>query len=53
MSDPQNLIVEDYVTPSDEELRARRKRNMAIGLSLVGFVVFIFFLMLFKLGFFK
>lgn len=53
MSDPMNPVVENYVTPSGAELKARSKRNIAIALGLVGFVVLIFFVMLIKLGVFN
>jgi len=52
MSDPQHPIIEEFVKPSDAELKARTNRNRAIAFALLGFVVFVFLLMLFKLGYF-
>ncbi len=37
-------------TPTDTQLAARRKRNIAIGLSLAAFMVFVFFSMLARVG---
>ncbi len=53
MSDPMNPIIEEFVTPSDAELKARSKRNIAIALGLLGFVTLIFFVMLLKMDVFK
>ncbi len=52
MSDPYNSEIDGYYTPSTEELSARKKRNVAIAVCLFGFVVFVFLLMLYKLGVF-
>lgn len=41
--------IERY-TPTGEELAARRKRSMAIALSLAAFMLFVFFTMLSKAG---
>ncbi len=38
----------EYVTPTAEELAARKKRNLAIGGVLVAFCILIFALMVFK-----
>ena len=38
----------EYVTPTIEEIAARKKRNLAIGGLLVAFCVLIFALMVFK-----
>ena len=53
ISDPMNPIIEEFVTPSDAELKARSKRNVAIALGLLGFVTLIFFVMLLKMDVFK
>ena len=37
-------------TPSEDELRARNKRNIAIAFSLLGFMVFVFLTMLARAG---
>lgn len=47
MSD-QNEI--EYITPTDAQVAARRRRNYAIGGALLGFTVFIFILMMVKFG---
>ena len=52
MSDPYNSEIEGYYEPTPEELAARKKRNFAIAACLTGFVVFVFLLMLYKLGVF-
>ena len=41
--------VDGYVTPTPEQTAARKKRNYAIGGSLLAFCAFIFILMLVKL----
>lgn len=38
----------EYVTPTAQELAARKKRNLAIGGALVAFCILIFALMVFK-----
>lgn len=38
----------EYVTPTEAELAARKKRNLAIGGVLVAFCILIFALMVFK-----
>ena len=38
----------EYVTPTAQELAARKKRNLAIGGTLVAFCILIFALMVFK-----
>ncbi len=53
MSDPMNPVIEDYVTPSSAELKARSKRNVAIAFGLLGFVGLVFFVMLIQMGVFK
>ena len=50
MSDPQNAEIEGYITPSQEQLRARKRRNRAIALALAGWVVAVFVVMVFKIG---
>ena len=53
VSDPMNPVIAEYVKPSAAELGARKKRNLAIALGLLGFVVLIFAVMLLKMGYFK
>ena len=50
MSDPHNPVIEEYVRPTDAEIKARSKRNVAIAALLLAFVGVIFVLMLFKFG---
>ena len=50
MSDPHNSEIEGYFEPTADEMAARNKRNIAIALSLFGFVVLVFLLMLYKAG---
>ncbi len=52
MTDPYHPEIIGYHKPSAEELAARKKRNFGIAASLFGFVVFVFLLMLYKLGVF-
>lgn len=42
---------ETYI-PSDDELKARRKRNLAIAFGLAAFMVFVFLTMLGRIGVF-
>ncbi len=42
--------MEDRYQPTDAEMRARNKRNIAIALGLAGFMVFVFFTMLSRSG---
>lgn len=42
----------EYITPTDAELSARKKRNYAIAGCLLVFVTVVFFVMLQKSGFF-
>lgn len=42
--------IKDYVTPSPAEMAARKKRNYAIAGSLLAFCLFIFILMIVRLG---
>ncbi|WP_017931284.1 hypothetical protein [Robiginitomaculum antarcticum] len=44
---PENKVI-DYVTPTAQELAARKKRNLAIAAALVTFCALIFALMVFK-----
>ena len=44
----QNEI--EYITPTDAQIAARRRRNYAIGGALLGFTAFIFILMIVKFG---
>ncbi len=53
MSDPQNPEILEFVKPSIEELAARKKRNVAIALGLLGFITLVFLVMITQLGFFK
>ncbi len=53
ISDPMNPIIENYVEPTCEELRARKKRNRAIAIGLLGWVGLVFWVMLLKMGYFK
>ncbi|KFB10756.1 hypothetical protein [Nitratireductor basaltis] len=41
---------EDRVTPTEKQLRARRRRSIAIALALVAFVLLVYFGSLAKLG---
>lgn len=50
MSDPYTAEIEGYHAPTADELAARKKRNLAIALSLFSFVILIFLLMLYKVG---
>ena len=50
MNDSMHPEIEGYVSPSAEELKARSKRNIAIGLGLVAFVLFVVLLTLSRLG---
>lgn len=52
MTDPYHSEIDGYHEPTADELAARKKRNVAIALSLAGFVVFVFLLMLYKTGVF-
>ena len=52
MSDPQNPDIIEYVEPTPAELQARKKRNVAIALALAGFMALVFFLLLYKSGYF-
>ena len=36
----------EFRRPSDDELSARRKRNIALAIGLIGFVLFVFFTMI-------
>lgn len=51
MNDPQNPEIIEYVTPTEAELKARNKRNVAIALGLAGFTLIVFFLLLYKSGY--
>ncbi|EBU7498333.1 hypothetical protein DK058_26035 [Salmonella enterica subsp. enterica serovar Typhi] len=44
-SDPLELIQQ-----TDKQKRAQRSRNVAIGVALAAFVVFVYFVSIFKLG---
>ena len=50
MTDPQNIEIVEYVTPTDAELKARNKRSVAIALGLAGFMLLVFLLLLYKYG---
>jgi len=52
MSDPYNSEIDGYHEPTADELAARKKRNFAIAACLFGFVIFVFLLMMYKLGVF-
>ncbi len=45
---PDNKI-EGYIEPTDTQLAARKRRNLAIGGALAGFCALIFVLMIFKI----
>lgn len=47
-NDPNAANVDGYVTPSEAELKARNSRNLSIALSLLGFIVFVFFLTIYQ-----
>lgn len=51
MTDPQNPEIVDYVEPTEAELKARNKRNVAIALGLAGFMFMVFMLLLYKYGY--
>lgn len=51
MSDPQNPEIVEYVKPTEAELKARNKRNVAIALGLAGFMTLVFLLLLYKYGY--
>lgn len=42
--------LDGYHTPTDAELKARGRRNIAIGLALAAFMAFIFIMMLTRMG---
>ena len=44
----QNEI--EYITPTDAQIAARRRRNYAIGTALLGFTAFVFIMMIVKFG---
>ncbi|MEE9346933.1 MAG: hypothetical protein V3U82_01975 [Robiginitomaculum sp.] len=46
--DPDNKI-EGYIAPTDAQIAARKKRNLAIGGALGGFCALVFVLMIFKI----
>lgn len=50
-SDPHGQTVLDYVEPTEAELKARGKRNVAIAFGLAGFMALVFMLMLVQSGF--
>ena len=41
---------DDVVKLTDDQIRARRRRNVALGLALAGFMVLIFMLTIVRLG---
>ncbi len=41
-SNPQKPEIIEYITPSDEEIKARSQRNIAIAWALVGFMGLVF-----------
>lgn len=43
-------MAKDTITPTEAQLKARRSRNLAIGLALAGFVVLVYVASLAKLG---
>ena len=49
-SDPQNAVIEDYVTPSGPEMAARKKRNWAIAIGLMTFIALVFMITLYQFG---
>lgn len=50
MSDPYTSEIDGYHEPTADELAARKKRNLAIGACLFGFVAFVFLLLLYRIG---
>ncbi len=50
MSDPQNPEIGGYVKPTAEELTAQKKRNLAIAVSLAGFVILIVMTVVLKIS---
>jgi len=53
MTDPQKPDIMEYVEPTEAELKARNKRNIAIALGLAGFMLMVFLMLLYKYGFFS
>ena len=51
MTDPRNPEIIEYVTPTEAELKARNKRNVAIALCLAAFMTLVFLLLLYKYGY--
>ncbi len=49
MSDPQNPEVTGYVSPTEAQLAARSRRNLAIAGGLAAFVIIVFLMMLYRL----
>lgn len=49
MTDQDNVMTDGY-TPTSDELAARNRRNIAIGIGLALFMVFVFFTMLLRAG---
>lgn len=43
-------MAKDAITPTQAQLKARRSRNLAIGLALAAFVVLVYVVSLAKLG---
>ncbi len=43
-------MAKDSITPTETQLKARRSRNIAIGLALAAFVVLVYLASLAKLG---
>lgn len=43
-------MAKDVVTPTEAQLKARRNRNLAIGIALAAFVVLVYVASLAKLG---
>ena len=52
MTDRQKPDVLEYVEPTEAELKARKKRNVAIALGLAGFMLLVFLILLYKYGYF-
>ncbi len=45
-----NHKIKNYIEPTPAELKARKKRNLAIAAALFGFVAFVLLLTLSRLG---
>ena len=48
MADPQDHQIQDYVKPSEAQLRAQKKRNIAIAVGVAAFMAFVFLTIVLK-----